>query len=329
MKFLIIGAGRISLSHLPHFATNDDVQVIGIVEPNFFSRFIIQRICNIKAFKSLQNLDHSNYDSVLILTPPASHFSLSRELLLKGKNVFVEKPMTLDPKQSKELLRIAEEKKTSLVCGYVYRHNPIFKKVKELIHKDIYGKILSSKISMLGNVRNSNSAKSWRDNGKGSGCLYDYGCHAIDLSLFLHGDPISYSCTKKECIFNDDVIDKFEGYLTFANSSGQEYSSLISCNWSDETARKAELVIEILFENHKIWSNGRIIKIKDMKSSIEESIKIYDLNTDTKYFLRGEDFAFQSENFISNSRNMIKDYSDIRDAVKCDEIIEKYMKEAI
>jgi predicted dehydrogenase len=46
---------------------------------------------------------------VVIVTPAQSHFALCREFLLAGKDVFVEKPLTLLPEESRQLAELADK----------------------------------------------------------------------------------------------------------------------------------------------------------------------------------------------------------------------------
>jgi len=46
---------------------------------------------------------------VVIVTPAQSHFPLCREFLLAGKDVFVEKPLTLVPEESRQLAELADQ----------------------------------------------------------------------------------------------------------------------------------------------------------------------------------------------------------------------------
>ena len=42
-------------------------------------------------------LNDPSIDAVIVATPPATHYLLAKEALLAGKDVLVEKPMTVNP----------------------------------------------------------------------------------------------------------------------------------------------------------------------------------------------------------------------------------------
>ena len=59
------------------------------------------------------------------MTPTVTHFKLARELLLAGKHVLVEKPMTDNAAEAAQLVQLAQEKNVVLQVGHVERFNPV------------------------------------------------------------------------------------------------------------------------------------------------------------------------------------------------------------
>src|SRR6185503_7788503 len=61
-----------------------------------------------------------------IVTPTNTHFDLAKQLLLQGKHLLVEKPMTDNTAQAAELVQLAQRQKAVLQVGHVERFNPVF-----------------------------------------------------------------------------------------------------------------------------------------------------------------------------------------------------------
>jgi predicted dehydrogenase len=61
---------------------------------------------------------------VVSTTPESTHFPISRDALLAGKHVLVEKPLASTTEQADELIKIAAEKNLKLTIGYSQRFNP-------------------------------------------------------------------------------------------------------------------------------------------------------------------------------------------------------------
>ena len=316
IKCIVIGGGRIALSHLPHLLCNPYVKVVGIVEPNRLSRFVLSKLFRIKIYPSIESIKYVEYDSAFVLTPPNSHFGIAKLLLKMGKHVFLEKPMTLDPNESMELLCIAKKKNIYFTSGYVYRHHPIFREIKRILTDKVYGTPTSCKISMRGNVVNANSPISWRNVGKGAGCLYDYGCHVIDLSIFLFGKPHAVKCLSKEEIFQAGVIDRF--YAELKHNDFVDVNSHIECDWSDENSRKAGLYIEIDTQDYKIFTDGQTITLSGAAS---RKYSVKDLDTNVNFYLRGEEFQRQTDAFFMTIAEGVYDYLDAEHAAYTDAVI--------
>jgi len=79
--------------------------------------------------------------SIAISTPAATHFSLTKKALLSGKDVFVEKPLSLTTKQGQELVGLAKRKKRILMVGHILCYHPAVIKLREMIKKGELGKV--------------------------------------------------------------------------------------------------------------------------------------------------------------------------------------------
>ena len=80
----------------------------------------------------------SNYDEllqlcevVLIITPTPTHFELASKAIKKGKHVFIEKPATDNPDDTKVLINLAKEAGVIVQIGHVERFNPSFTAAKD------------------------------------------------------------------------------------------------------------------------------------------------------------------------------------------------------
>jgi len=314
MRSIVIGAGRIALSHLPHIIFHPKIDLVAIIEPNWVARFIFRKLTNIPVMDDLSKLDNDFYDSAFILTPPKTHFSIASVLLKKKKNIFIEKPLSLHPKDSHQLLELAKKNQVQFSVGYVYRFHPIFRKLKLILSKEEQNEIISAKIQMLGNVVSKQTPKTWRNTGIGSGCIYDYGCHVIDLSLYLFGKPSFTNCLEKKELFQEGVVDKFLAELVY----GEKFKLLVNCDWANSSVRKAGIEIEIKTNNGVIWTDGQLLQIRGVR---EENITIKNLNTDVPYYLRGEEFQNQLDDFVTQINTKKINLEAAEDASFCDKII--------
>lgn len=79
---------------------------------------------------------------VVIASPAVLHYSMARAALLAGKDVMVEKPLSLKVEEGRELVRLAEEKGKIILVGHLLEYHPAVLKLKELVDKGELGRIL-------------------------------------------------------------------------------------------------------------------------------------------------------------------------------------------
>lgn len=94
-------------------------------------------------------------DAVVIATPSSTHFAVAKSFLEAGKNVLVEKPMTLTTKDAQALVKLSDEKKRMVFVGHTFLYNPGIRKMKEVIDSGELGAIyyLTATRTHLGLVR--------------------------------------------------------------------------------------------------------------------------------------------------------------------------------
>ena len=116
-------------------------------------------------------------EAVVVASPAVTHHSLCREALLAGKHVFVEKPLSTDVEQGRDLVRLARERGLVLMVGHVFLYHPGVRFIKEYIDSGQAGRILymySQRLN-LGRLR--------RDEN----CLWSLAPHDVSIMLYLMG----------------------------------------------------------------------------------------------------------------------------------------------
>lgn len=90
--------------------------------------------------KLSQNLLEGSFDSaewIFIATPPPTHYELAKKYLTQSKNVFCEKPLTLDFTQAEELIGIAKENNVNLYTDNIFLYRDEIKNAKFILCKNI------------------------------------------------------------------------------------------------------------------------------------------------------------------------------------------------
>ncbi len=196
-------------------------------------------------------IDDPAVEAVCVVTPADTHHELVKTILQRGKHVFVEKPICVQPEQAQELHDLARRAGKVLMVGHIYEYNVPINKVKEYLDAGGLGKInyvISNRTSLGPRVRSDVNV------------VWDYAIHDIYLSMFLlGGKPKSVRATGYCCLqpeIEDAVfIDMFfPGNVLFE----------VHCSWYEPVKQR----------NMTIVGSRRMLIYDDMK--IDDRVTIYE-----------------------------------------------------
>lgn len=86
-------------------------------------------------------LQDPEVEAVAISTPVATHHPLAKQALLANKHVLVEKPMTDNVDDARELVELAKERNLTLMVDHTFLFTGAVMKIKELVDSNALGKI--------------------------------------------------------------------------------------------------------------------------------------------------------------------------------------------
>ena len=152
-----------------------------------------------------------NYETVYISSVTGSHYKNCIDSLNHNKNIICEKPMGLNPRQIKNIYKLAKIKKLYVHEVFQYTFHPLFLKVKDILKSNILGNITD--IVSNFNVP-INDKKSFRfDKSIGGGALYDVGIYPLSLNIFLF-DNLNPKIIKTKILFSKKYKIDLTGSIT-------------------------------------------------------------------------------------------------------------------
>lgn len=183
-------------------------------------------------------LQNPEINAVYIATPPSTHLEITKKCLQAKKFIYLEKPMTLNFSEAKELDKIVTENDTVVVAHYRRRLLP-FLKVKELIDSNSIGKISFADIQILQAKENEIITKTeanWRLKPEisGGGYFNDIAPHQIDLMYYYFGE-INNSKGFSKSSANNNVDDLINGIIEFKN--GIQFRGIWNFNASEKETK--------------------------------------------------------------------------------------------
>ena len=132
-------------------------------------------------------------NAIYIATPPSSHAAYALAAIRAGKPVYVEKPMTLNFKEAKEVADAAKIANVKLVVAHYRRQWPLFKKIKELLDQKAIGDVLLARLEFYKRPQSQEELliekNAWRVDPAlaGGGLFHDLAPHQLDLMYHFFG----------------------------------------------------------------------------------------------------------------------------------------------
>ena len=144
IRVAVVGAGGWGKNHVRVFATTPGSELRYICDRSEAVRTNLARAYpHAKAVDDLSiALGDPELDAVVIATDPRSHHALALAALKAGKDVFVEKPLTLSAETSEELCEVAEREGRILMVGHLLLYHPAVETLKSIIDSGELGDVL-------------------------------------------------------------------------------------------------------------------------------------------------------------------------------------------
>ena len=146
-----IGFGLIGKQHIMNFKKSfpdvDRVAICDVYKPRLDEGLAYLENPNAKAYSDFRKMyENKDIDGVLIATPDHWHALLTIMACAAGKDVYVEKPLTVFIDEGKWMLQAMNKYKRVVVVGTQRNHNPGHQTAKKIYESGALGKIQMVKI---------------------------------------------------------------------------------------------------------------------------------------------------------------------------------------
>lgn len=191
LKLAIIGQGRSGKNiHGKYYLSKDNeyFEVKYVIDADAHRRSVAEQMYpNCKVFADYQALfAFDDIDLVVNTTYSEQHYPITKDLLLHGKNVLVEKPLARTRYECDELIKIAHDKGVTLAVFQQSFFAPFYRFAYDLVRSGKLGDVKQISIHYNGFARRWD----WQTlQKKCAGGAYNTGPHPIGLALgFLDFD---------------------------------------------------------------------------------------------------------------------------------------------
>lgn len=175
-------------------------------------------------FKEL--LKYQDIDGVIIATPGSTHYQIAKELLKKGFNLLIEKPLTINYKDTLKLKTSAK-----VLVGHIYLFDPAFLKAKQLLKKIGPIQYVSYEAINKGPYRSDMSV------------LWDLGPHPISLLLDIYQkDPIQIQAWGINCLkLKSKLLDMVMLKMKFPDKT----QAFVKISWLSPIKRRELTIVGV------------------------------------------------------------------------------------
>jgi predicted dehydrogenase len=171
----VVGVGYLGAFHAEKYAGHAGVELAAVVDCDAERARALGERLHVPWFTDHQALT-GLVDCASVATPTALHHAIARDLLGRGIDVLVEKPLTSTVEQGRDLLEVAARGGRVLQVGHLERFNPAMLAVAEQIHAPRF--IESQRLASFG------------PRGTDVDVILDLMIHDLDLVLSMVRSPV-------------------------------------------------------------------------------------------------------------------------------------------
>jgi predicted dehydrogenase len=150
-----IGYGLIGKRHVLDFRDQPDVNIAAVAECHAGRLEEAKTLIggNVRGHRDFRELlNAKDIDAVVVSTPDHWHALMTILACAAGKDVYVEKPLTLFPREGRWMIDVANKHNRVVQVGTQQRSGPHYSKAKELIQNGHLDKIVSIRMQSYRNI---------------------------------------------------------------------------------------------------------------------------------------------------------------------------------
>lgn len=154
-------------------------------------------------------LNNDDIQAVVIASPAVQHYAHAKQSILRGKDVFVEKPLALRYSEGQELVELAHKQNVILMVGHIIEYHPAMTLLKDIIQRGELGQvryIYSNRLN-LGKVRQEENI------------LWSFAPHDISVICSLFGEEPTVVSASGGSYLQPGIVDVTVTNLLFKNDA--------------------------------------------------------------------------------------------------------------
>ncbi|MCB2378595.1 Gfo/Idh/MocA family oxidoreductase [Hymenobacter sp. BT635] len=212
--------------HAPFVATHPGFELSAVTERS--RKEARQQYPEVVSYDSVEALlADESLELIVVNTPSNTHADFTRQALLAGKHVLLEKPVATSPEEVRELWALARQQGKHLLAYQNRRWDSDFRLVKQVVESGQLGQLIEVTFR-YDRFKSTLNPKPFKETPlPGSGLLYDLGPHLLDQAISLFGQPLKSRKTTGRFRTSTQVDDYFSIQLLYSGFTVTVASGLL------------------------------------------------------------------------------------------------------
>ncbi len=185
---------------------------------------------DVPTYSEYQDVLNSDVQAVVLATPAPTHYQMAIAALESGKDVFVEKPITLRTEEARQLAEYADKQCRILMVGHLLLYQPAISWMREYLASGKAGEVLhvATQRVKLGKVRKEENV--W----------WSFAPHDVSVVLDLLGNPkIQHVQAQGHAMLQPGIEDNVHVDLQFEGGK----TAHLHCSWYWPLLQRSTVVI--------------------------------------------------------------------------------------
>ncbi len=139
----VVGVGSFGRNHARVYRdlqsdSSQKVQLVGVVDADFALARAVAKKFGTAAFRSIGELIDAGVQAASVAVPTAAHLDVARQLMARGIDLLIEKPLTATLSEADEMIGLAERYGCIAQVGHLERFNPAVRATLPLLTQPMF-----------------------------------------------------------------------------------------------------------------------------------------------------------------------------------------------
>jgi len=217
IRVAVIGGGNMGKNHLRNYFLLPEVELVGLADVNPDMKKLADEYKASFFVDYKEMLNELKPDAVSIVVPTPFHAEVATEVINRGINCLLEKPIASTINEADKLIELAKKHDVVFTVGHIEHYNPLIVTLKKLLDKGSIGNITSIVCKRVGGFP---AVEPKTD------VIIDLAVHDIGIISYLLGKQPNVIHSHGSRTHHSKAIDSAEILMDYGDASG-----FIQANW--------------------------------------------------------------------------------------------------